>query len=322
MMVMNPSTSAVVLGAGVSGLTTAIRLQETGWHVRIVSEHLPQDTTSAVAAAIWLPYKAYPPEHTLRWGTRTFTVFEELAKDSASGVSMQEGFELWRQPMPDPWWRGAVPQFARARTAELPPGYCDGFCFTVPRIEMPIYLSYLMERFLASGGHCEQRAVRSLDEAAAIVPVLVNCTGLGARSLVPDESLQPIRGQIVRVANPGLTRFFLDEEGPDGMTYIVPRSRDCILGGTADEGCWERSPDAGVAAAILARCVALEPRLAGAAVLEHKVGLRPGRPAVRLEWEERPGGVVCVHNYGHGGSGVTLSWGCAEEAVALLRRDF
>jgi D-amino-acid oxidase len=124
----------------------------------------------------------------------------------------------------------------------------------------------------------------------------------------------------VRVRNPGLERFLLDEGNPGGVTYVVPRSHDCILGGTAEEGEWDTEPDPEVAAGILRRCVALEPRLEDSEVLEHKAGLRPGRPEIRLEREDVPYGVPRVHNYGHGGSGVTLSWGCAEETLRLVRQ--
>ncbi|HEV2744518.1 MAG TPA: FAD-dependent oxidoreductase, partial [Rubrobacter sp.] len=106
----------------------------------------------------------------------------------------------------------------------------------------------------------------------------------------------------------------------EGVTYIVPRSRDCVLGGTAEEGEWGTKPDPGTAAAILRRCSALEPRLAGAEVLGHGVGLRPGRSEVRLA-REAGDGLTLVHNYGHGGSGITLSWGCAEEALRLVRES-
>ena len=100
----------------------------------------------------------------------------------------------------------------------------------------------------------------------------------------------------------------------------MPRSNDCVLGGTADEGDWNTEPNPETAEGILRRCTALEPRLAGAEILEHRVGLRPGRPEVRLESETLADGTPCVHNYGHGGSGVTLSWGCAEEALELVER--
>ncbi|QIN82512.1 FAD-dependent oxidoreductase [Rubrobacter tropicus] len=307
---------AVVIGCGVIGLSTAIRLREAGVDARIVTAELPENTTSAVAAAIWYPYRAYPEAAVLRWGARTFEVFEGLAAAPGTGVRMRGGVELRREPVGEPWWAAAVPGVRRCEEGELPPGYLEGHAFVVPVIEMPAYLRYLMGRFARTGGEIEERALGSLDDLAGEARVLINCAGLGARDLVGDDSLTPIRGQILRVRNPNLKDFVLDEDDPEGVTYIVPRSEDCVLGGTADEGEWETEPDASVAAEILRRCAALEPRLAGAEVLGHRVGLRPGRPEVRLEREDGSG-VPIIHNYGHGGSGVTLSWGCAEEAVRL-----
>jgi D-amino-acid oxidase len=305
----------VVVGCGVIGLTTAICLREAGVDTGIVAAELPPATTSSVAAAVWYPYKAYPEARVLSWGSRTFRVFEKLSDTPESGVLMREGVELWRERVPDPWWAGAVPGVRRCGADELPPGYVDGHAFAAPIVEMPIYLSYLMDRFDATGGSVQGRALSSLDEIDA--RVVVNCVGLGARDLVDDASMEPIRGQVVRVRNPGLERFILDEENPEGVTYIVPRSGDCILGGTADEGEWDLEPDPETAAGILRRCMRLEPRLADVEVLEHKVGLRPGRPEIRLQREDGP--VPRIHNYGHGGSGITLSWGCAEETLGLVQ---
>jgi D-amino-acid oxidase len=309
---------AVVVGCGVIGLTAAISLREASLDARVVSAELPPATTSSVAAAVWYPYKAYPEDRVLSWGRRTYEVFEELSGTSESGVLMREGVEIWREPVPDPWWADAVPHVRRCREEELPPGYRGGHAFVAPVVEMPIYLSYLMDRFAASGGSVQQRTLSSLDEVTGGARVVVNCVGLGAHDLVGDASMEPIRGQIVRVRNPGLERFVLDEENPDGVTYIVPRSRDCILGGTAEDGEWDLEPDPETAEGILRRCTKLEPRLTGAKVLEHKVGLRPGRPTIRLEHEYGPNDVLLIHNYGHGGSGITLSWGCAEETLRLV----
>jgi D-amino-acid oxidase len=306
---------AVVVGCGVIGLTTAICLREAGVDAGIVTAELPPATTSSVAAAIWYPYKAYPEDRVLSWGSRTYEVFEELSGIPESGVLMREGVELWHESVPDPWWAGAVPGVRRCSRDELPPAYLDGHAFTAPIVEMPIYLAYLMDRFSAAGGNIEQRSLSSLDEVDA--GVVVNCVGLGAKALLGDASMVPIRGQVVRVRNPGLNRFMLDEENPEGVAYIVPRSNDCILGGTAEEGEWNLKPDPETAAGILRRCTQLEPRLADAEVLEHKVGLRPGRAEIRLEREDGP--VPRIHNYGHGGSGVTLSWGCAEETLRLVQ---
>ena len=310
---------AIVVGCGVIGLTAAVRMRESGLEVGIVAAALPPETTSSVAAALWLPYKAYPEDRVLSWGRRTFEVFEDLARVPESGVRMREGVELWREPVPDPWWAGALPTVRRCAEDELPPGYRDGHSFTAPVVEMPVYLRYLMDRFIDGGGYVERRAISSLEEVGD-GRVVVNCAGLGARELVGDASLEPIRGQIVRVRNPGLERFMLDEENPEGVTYVIPRSEDCILGGTAEEREWETEPDPETASGILRRCTALEPRLAGAEVLEHRVGLRPGRPEIRLELEDAAPGPPRVHNYGHGGSGIALSWGCAEETLNLVRQ--
>ena len=307
----------VVIGCGVIGLSTALRLREAGLDARIVAADPPERTTSAVAAAIWYPYRAYPEREVLRWGRRTFEVFEELTAEPETGVRMREGLELRRERAGEPWWAGAVPGVRRCSGDELPPGYGDGHAFVVPVVEMPLYLRYLRDRFAAAGGTVEMRTVSRVGELSGEASLVVNCAGLGARGLVGDASVAPIRGQVLRVRNPGLERFFLDEDDPEGVTYVVPRSEDCVLGGTADEGAWDTGPDPGTAAAILRRCSDLEPRLAGAEVLGHGVGLRPGRPEVRLE-REAGDGLPVVHNYGHGGSGVTLSWGCAEEATDLV----
>jgi D-amino-acid oxidase len=309
----------IVVGCGVIGLTAAISLREAGLDANIVTAELPQGTTSSVAAAIWYPYKAYPEDRVLSWGRMTYEVFEGLSNLPESGVLMREGVEIWPDQAPDPWWADAVPHVRRCREDELPPGYRDGHAFVAPIVEMPIYLSYLMDRFAASGGSVEQRTLSSLEEVAGEARVIINCVGLGARDLVGDASMQPIRGQIVRVRNPGLDRFVLDEDNPEGVTYVVPRSADCILGGTAEENEWDLEPDPETAEGILHRCTRLEPQLEGAEVLEHKVGLRPGRPAIRLEREDGPNNVPRIHNYGHGGSGITLSWGCAEETLKLVR---
>jgi D-amino-acid oxidase len=115
----------------------------------------------------------------------------------------------------------------------------------------------------------------------------------------------------VLVEQVGIDHWWIDAETP---AYVVPRSRDVVLGGTADAGEWSRTPDAATAEAIVASAAEIEPRLAGARVLRHKVGLRPGRPTVRLEREAE-----VIHCYGHGGCGVTVSWGCADDVVDLAR---
>jgi len=309
----------IIIGCGVSGLSCGIRLLESGYGVQIWARDLPPHTTSNVATAVWYPYKAYPKELVGRWAATAYAEFVRLAQSPETGVTVRGCIEIFPAPVPDPWWRDTLPGFRRAPTAELPQGYQDGYLIEVPVIEMPIYLGYLMRRFEMLGGRIEVRALASPADALAECDVVVNCAGLGARELVGDDSLFAIRGQVVRVAQVGLERCLLDEHGPRGLAYIVPRSRDIILGGTADEFDENLTPDMDTAQAIVERCTALEPRLRDAAILEHRVGLRPGRPAVRLEAERPAPGKLLAHNYGHGGAGVTLSWGCAGEIVQILQ---
>jgi D-amino-acid oxidase len=308
-----------VLGAGVVGLTTAIRLLEAGCEVRVVTAAPVEETTSYLAAAVWFPTHVGPPGLVARWGRRTFEVLAGQARDSVPGVIMRESLALYRQPPGRPGWTASVGQVREAAAAELPPGYRHGLRFAVPLVEMPLYLPWLAGRVRERGGRIGLRRVRSLGElSGGWADALVNCSGLGARDLAGDLSVYPVRGQIVRVANPGLTLSVRDEHHPAGRAYVHPRTSDCILGGTLDENQWDTEVDPATAEAIIARCADIVPAVAGAQVLGHAVGLRPGRPQVRLEEDAAAVGARVVHNYGHGGAGVTLCWGCAEDVTRIL----
>jgi D-amino-acid oxidase len=301
--------AVLVVGAGVIGLTAAIRLREAGIAADVVAREAPDATTSAVAAALWYPYRAFPRERVAGWSARGFQVLSELAREPGSGVRMRRGTERVPDGAPDPWWSDAVPTFARTAT---------GWSFEAPVADMSVHLPWLVRRLEALGGAVGVAALASVDEALVQAPVVVNCAGLGARELAGDPSLVAVRGQILRVEAP-VDEWLLDQSDPEELLYVVPRERDVVLGGTAVEGDEDPRPDPDVAAAVRARCEAAMPALRGARVVGEAVGLRPGRPAVRLEAEARAGGTV-VHCYGHGGAGVTLAWGCAEEAVGLARR--
>ncbi|HSK98110.1 MAG TPA: FAD-dependent oxidoreductase, partial [Euzebyales bacterium] len=223
-----------------------------------------------------------------------------------------------RMPIDLPPAMRSLPGFAEPAPADLPSGFADGFWIRLPVVDMPRYLDYLLGRFSDGGGTVERVRVASLADAARDAPVIVNCAGVGARRLAEDPRLQAVRGQHVVVTNPGLEHFFM--EGPPGAAEwasFVPHGAQLVLGGVAQPDVWDTRPDAAIADRILARCTAVEPRLADAEVVEHRVGLRPQRDVVRVE-EERIAGARCIHNYGHGGLGVTLSWGCASEVVSLL----
>lgn len=307
-----------VVGAGVMGLTCATRLLDAGHDVRVVADLPPGETTSAVAAAIWYPYLALPRDRVAAWGATTYGVLQRLARDEpGAGVRLRPGRELFRQPEPDPWWAAAVPDLQRLGSETLPAGYRDGWSFTAPVVDMPRYLSWLEVGLGARGTVVELRHVANLDGELASAEVVVSCVGLGARTLVDDTSLVPVRGQVVLVEAPEIDEWLLDDTDPVHLTYVIPRLSTVVVGGTALVGADGMEPDQTTADAVLERATALVPALRSARVLGHRVGLRPSRPQVRLELEWRPGGQV-VHCYGHGGAGVTLSWGCADEVVSLV----
>jgi D-amino-acid oxidase len=311
--------AATVIGAGVSGLTTAVCLAEAGLQVAVLAAAPPQRTTSAAAGAIWGPHLVGMDGRIAGWAQYTLARLRELAGEPAAGIQFMSGTDAYRVAQPDPpSWTDGVGERRPCGAASLPAGYVSGWRFTAPVISMPVYLGYLRDRFLRAGGRlAESPTFASLEDAAreSGAELIVNCSGIGAHGLVPDASVQPVRGQTVIAANPGITEFFIGHQPDHGVAYMFPHRETVVLGGTEIAGDWSLEPDPATAARILSTCAAIEPLLLGAPALEHRVGLRPARPAVRLEAEDTGGGRLVLHNYGHGGAGVTLSWGCAREVT-------
>ncbi len=180
-------------------------------------------------------------------------------------------------------------------------------------------MQYLVGRFRESGGRITKldREIQSIDELSGGNNLIINCSGLGAGKIFNDKEVYPIRGQLVKTSNPGLKDCLNEEEGPLSVSYVVPHPTYCILGGSADDNNWDLEEDTELSNEILRKCEVLEPRLKNARVLGTRVGLRPGRSEVRLELEKLSPECTVIHNYGHGGAGFTLSWGCAEDVVKL-----
>ncbi|MFF4607194.1 FAD-dependent oxidoreductase [Streptomyces sp. NPDC001339] len=319
-----------VIGGGVIGLTSTVALAEDGHRVRVLSRDAAGETTSAVAGGLCWPYRIQPYEQAVRWAVRSFHVLAGLARNpEETGARMVTGtmarahVTAGRPEDTDDGlasWYAAVPGMRPARADELPEGYASGWRARTPLVDMPAHLRYLEGRLTAAGGSIERDEVRSLEAAGRAADVVVNCSGLGAHVLVPDPDVHPVQGQLVIVANPGIEEWYgTADPGATETTYALPQPYGLVLGGTARAHAWSREPDPAVAEGIVARCARRFPELARARILAHRVGLRPARSAVRLEAERLPGGTRCIHNYGHGGAGVTAAWGCADEVVGLVR---
>jgi len=303
----------LVIGAGAVGLTTAISLAEAGLSVTIRTAALPGQTTSAAAGAVWGAVKVGPPGRVLEWARAGLEVLSKLAAEPGTGVRTAAGREVSRAHLEPYYWTPLLADLRTCEDSELPDGFTDGWHYTAPLATMPVYLDYLRARFERAGGALEVSPVATLAGLAGAAPVVVNCSGAAARDLVPDPAVVPVRGQVVIAANPGIEEFLINRDPePPWIVYMFPHGDQILLGGTNDEGNWDTEPKAEVAERILAGCCAIEPRLRGAKILGHRVGLRPWRPEVRLESESLGDGVLW-HNYGHGGAGISLSWGCAAE---------
>ncbi|MGF2946398.1 FAD-dependent oxidoreductase [Mycobacterium sp. Lab-001] len=315
---MTSAPQVVVVGSGVSGLTSAVCLAEAGWPVRVWSAAMPQQTTSAVAGAVWAPPRpAQRATKTLEWCEHSLRVFRELAGEPGTGVQMAPALAAGDVHDAMSSAAGLIPDLRAAEPAEIPDGFDTAFRATMPMIDMPHYLDYLFRRLAAAGCEIEAHSVGSLAEVADIAPIVVNCAGLGAGALAGDDTVRPLFGQHVILSNPGLRQLFLEiDRGPE-WTCFFPHPQRVVCGGISIPDRWDTTADPAVSERILRRCRHVEPRLYDADVIETITGLRPDRPSVRVEAEPL-GTARCIHNYGHSSNGVTLSWGCARDVVALV----
>lgn len=318
------SERIAVIGAGVIGLSIAHELAAAsapGRTVTVLTELDSLVTTSAAAGAIWFPYEAERSPAVDVMLEASLRRFRAIADDVDAGVDLRDGIIIERAAAPERSWTRWVDAH-EADAAELPAG-ATGMRTRLPLATMTQYLPWLQAQCRALGVRFEQRSVpgsdqQGVDALAHGSDVVVVAAGVRSGPLLgDDDTVVPIRGQVVRVANPGFWEFRIDDDGPAGITYVLPR-RDClVLGGTHEVGAISLEPDPEIEAGILARAAALVPGLAGAEILSRAVGLRPARATLRIE--EVPGHPLrVIAAYGHGGAGMTLSWGTAERVAAML----
>ena len=193
----------VVVGAGISGLTCAHALRQRGYRVRVIARELSPETTSDVAAAIWCPYLATPPEDVLRWSLHSYREYARQVLLNAP-VSMVPMVLLHRDEEPSPWWAQSPVKAERVDAAHVPRGFAMGWRVRVPFIDTPRYMEFLSTQLLESGVAIERRTVDRLETLFAHSNVVIHCAGLGAARLANDAEVIPVRGQVVLVSAPSL----------------------------------------------------------------------------------------------------------------------
>ncbi len=310
--------NVAIIGAGVSGLTCGVVFAERGYRTAIFAKEIGQQTTSGAAAAVWFPYHVEPAERVIPLALESYHVLAELALFPNSGVSIIETRQFSRTgeiEIPD--W--AIPLGAAVIPSEVEGSlgsFKSGFSLRVPLTDTTIYLDYLTSRFHKAGGeiHVNVR-FEELEDTDKRVDLVINCAGIGARELVHDTDLEPHRGQVAIVPKiETLSAAIVCDDAP--LMYAIPRGKDCVFGGT-NELSDNLAADPAMTRRIVAECSRVlninKPR-----VLAERVGLRPfRRSGLRLERDRLADGRAVIHNYGHGGAGFTLSWGCALEVLQV-----
>ncbi len=310
-------TQIIVVGCGVIGLSSAIGLQESGFDTTIITRDLPPNLTSAVAGAYWYGGELASHSSRIRWSSASLEEYLRLANGDYCGVTTFRMLEVFSGRVEDPWFKDLIPSYERVAPADLPKGYVDGYWMEIPIVETPRYLQYLVDRFQKGCGRIQQRTITDLTELTSENSLIVNCTGVYARYVAHDEQVYPLRGQVIKVEAPQIRDAFMDD---DSFTYILPRRDGVILGGISQKDNWTLDVNPAVSEDILERCEKAHPGIRQAPVIAQLVGLRPGRHEVRLEAEQLTDTCTVIHNYGHGGIGFTLSWGCAADVVNLARQ--
>lgn len=349
-----------VIGAGVTGLSCALELAGAGHEVTVVADHGPGDTVSARAGALWFPYDVTvenAPDLEKRSLIRFVELAGQAEAAQSEGaddvtddiapVEMRRGFLRERLDPPDRSWVPTVTEVLGEDAVteverEGAQGTERGVETTLPLIMTPTYLAWLMDSCRIAGVAFRWKTVESLDLLVkgayntAPPEAVIICGGLrGGELLGGDDEVTPVRGQVIVFANgsddengdggedggPVLTDWYVDDDDPENMTYVFPRVDDIVVGGIAEVGNGNEDPDAETAEAILARAEALVPALKELPILGHGAGLRPSRSSLRIEQVDTDEvSIPVIAAYGHGGAGVTLSWGTAERVAEMVEQ--
>src|ERR1044072_2421576 len=311
------SKKIAVIGAGISGMSSAYLLKNKGHDVTIYAKAFSPNITSNRAAAFWFPYQIRNDKRGIEWSKKSYAFYEKLSANASTGISMKQLIKVLREGVveEEPVWIEFMPEgiCKPIPQHELAPGVLRAYDVLVPLIETQIFLPYLQNVLLERNVVFEEKTINSLNELSSF-DIIINSSALGARSLCNDATVIPIRGQVALLETDSSLPISLDNETP---LYVVPRKDAMIVGGTYEVDICEEITEAETIEHILSHAYAVFPEFRHKKVIGSWSGLRPYRPEVRVEHEA---GTNIIHNYGHGGSGFTLAFGCAAEVLNLVEK--
>jgi len=326
-VIENFKSSIAVIGAGVIGLTTGLKLLEKGYRVTIYYDKNEDTLTSTKAAAFCMPF---------------------LCTDTSTDI-IRDTFKYYEK-----LYERIVPEYlSKGKCLVLQKNYeksCSWFTiygvdttkenkfeFSTYLIETYTAMQKLRREFSDKGGIFFYEHIKSLEDLKSRkYSNIINCAGIGAKELVNDNCLESIRGDLLWIKKEVFEkttgywpagddyRVIIQEDEP--LSYVVFHTNVCVLGGTSQRTTNLKSGKEfkhilHVCAELLSKVIIRKETFTFNQLnnLNEKefsatVGLRPVRSkGNRLEKDEN-----IIHNYGHGGSGYTLCWGCAEKVVELL----
>ncbi len=315
--------SVAIIGQGLMGLTCADRLLDSGFEVDIFSKDDFWQTASISAGAYWWPHRVYPEKRVAKWSQETYYVYAEEKNNPQSGISFQQHLRFCLDPDDSAYALHLVDEWEEVNGHDYGLDCPQALLVTLPVIDVPTYMPYLRSQVENKGGQIRLEEVNSLQQFFPAYDLVVNCSGAGARQLANDEEVFPIRGQVVRVAPCSeITRSTRIYQKKDEFTLVLPRRNDIVLGGTAQDNDWSLDIRETDTKDIINRCAKIVPTVKKCEILGATVGLRCARSEVRLELELFSGSGPVIHNYGHGGGGYTVAWGCANEVQRLAEARF
>ena len=245
-----------IIGSGVMGLTTARLVQEAGFPVRIYTAALPASTTSAVAGGQVSPFGHYrESEVTPQWMAQfqaamaySWKRFQTIVGDHYGVRWLPTYEETRRRSIESDWMDPYYPNARLLRPDEHPFPVDNVLTFDTMYVETPRFMAWLTNEVLKAGGTITMRRFESLADFAALPePLIFNCTGIGARELVGDEVLTPVRGQLAVLQPQHEVRYAFAGE----MGYMFPRGDGILLGGTFERGETDPTPQPGDIARIV-----------------------------------------------------------------------